>query len=186
VRGYRRLALVCVAAKLGLADLLADGPRASDDLAQATQCHGAPSVGSSGDWWPWECSSRRMTDAGPCRRLAPGCAVITRSRSTHTTGTGETGRPWADSVANTSMGRQSCAAVLGAGFSDVTVDMHAGISTSYVEVGGALEHMAAVAASTGALTSEEADARRAQQRRRGASNRTFVACPIVYTSARRP
>jgi hypothetical protein len=39
VDGYLGTALVYVAAKLGLADLLADGPRASDDLARATQCH---------------------------------------------------------------------------------------------------------------------------------------------------
>ena len=31
--------LVCVAAKLGLADLLAEGPRSSDDLAAAEGAH---------------------------------------------------------------------------------------------------------------------------------------------------
>jgi hypothetical protein len=40
---YRLSQAICVAATLGIADLLVDGPRASDDLAQATQSH-APSL----------------------------------------------------------------------------------------------------------------------------------------------
>jgi hypothetical protein len=41
--GYRVTQAIHVAAKLGIADLLADGPRTSDDLASATACH-APSL----------------------------------------------------------------------------------------------------------------------------------------------
>jgi hypothetical protein len=41
--GYRNSALLYVAARLGLADLLTDGPRSSDDLARATGAH-APSL----------------------------------------------------------------------------------------------------------------------------------------------
>lgn len=43
ITGYWNTQAVYVAAKLGLADLLADGPRSSDDLAQATNTH-APSL----------------------------------------------------------------------------------------------------------------------------------------------
>src|SRR5829696_566495 len=39
VNGYQVTQAIHVAAKLGLADLLADGPRASDDLARATGSH---------------------------------------------------------------------------------------------------------------------------------------------------
>ena len=43
VNGYRTTQAIHVAAKLGIADLLAAGPRTSDDLADATACH-APSL----------------------------------------------------------------------------------------------------------------------------------------------
>src|SRR5689334_16622343 len=43
ITGYWNTQAVYVAAKLGLADLLAGGPRSSDDLAQATNTH-APSL----------------------------------------------------------------------------------------------------------------------------------------------
>lgn len=39
VDGYFSTSLLYVAAKLGIADLLAGGPRTASDLAQATQCH---------------------------------------------------------------------------------------------------------------------------------------------------
>ncbi|CAN5894572.1 hypothetical protein BH24CHL4_BH24CHL4_27550 [soil metagenome] len=43
VNGYQTTQAIHVAAKLGIADLLADGPRTSDDLAVATATH-APSL----------------------------------------------------------------------------------------------------------------------------------------------
>ncbi len=43
VNGYQTTQAIHVAAKLGIADLLADGPRMSDDLAVATATH-APSL----------------------------------------------------------------------------------------------------------------------------------------------
>jgi hypothetical protein len=43
LQAYRISQAIHVAATLGIADLLADGPRSSDDLAQATQTH-APSL----------------------------------------------------------------------------------------------------------------------------------------------
>jgi len=43
IRGYRIAAAVYVAVRLGIPDLLADGPREVDDLAQATASH-APSL----------------------------------------------------------------------------------------------------------------------------------------------
>jgi O-methyltransferase domain/Dimerisation domain len=39
VNGFRLSQAISVAATLGLADLLADGPRSADDLARATDCH---------------------------------------------------------------------------------------------------------------------------------------------------
>jgi len=44
IRGYRMSQAVYVAARLGIADLLADGPRDIEDLAQETGCH-TPSLG---------------------------------------------------------------------------------------------------------------------------------------------
>src|SRR5437867_7203724 len=43
ITGYWTAQVIYVAAKLGLADLLKDGPRSSDQLAQATGTH-APSL----------------------------------------------------------------------------------------------------------------------------------------------
>ena len=43
ITGYWTTQAVYVAAKLGIADLLTDGPRTADDLAQATKAH-APSL----------------------------------------------------------------------------------------------------------------------------------------------
>jgi hypothetical protein len=43
VSGYRVSQVICVAAKLGIADLLRDGPRGSEELARATAAH-APSL----------------------------------------------------------------------------------------------------------------------------------------------
>ena len=43
LNGYQNTALLYVAAKLGLADLLADGPRGSDELARSVGAH-APSL----------------------------------------------------------------------------------------------------------------------------------------------
>jgi DNA-binding IclR family transcriptional regulator len=43
ILGYRLSQALCVASELGLADLLKDGPRTTDDLAQATGAH-APSL----------------------------------------------------------------------------------------------------------------------------------------------
>lgn len=39
IDGYRTTQLIAVAAQLGIADLLADGPRSADDLAAATNSH---------------------------------------------------------------------------------------------------------------------------------------------------
>ena len=39
INAYQLSQMICVAAELGIADLLADGARTSDDLAEATQTH---------------------------------------------------------------------------------------------------------------------------------------------------
>ena len=62
VNGYQVTQAIHVAAVLGIADLLADGPRSSDDLAAATETH-----------------SGRRTATLPSPTLAHACARMRRS-----------------------------------------------------------------------------------------------------------
>jgi hypothetical protein len=54
---------VHAAAKLGIADLLAGGPRSAAELAEATGTHARRSIGCCGRWRAWVCSPRRGTAA---------------------------------------------------------------------------------------------------------------------------
>ena len=79
ITGYWMTQIICAAAKLGIADLLRDGPRSADDLAAATKTH-APSLyrllralASLGVFAEGEAQRFALTPLGDClRRDAPG------------------------------------------------------------------------------------------------------------------
>ena len=62
-RGFWVSQAIYVAARLGLADLVADGPRSVADLASATGAHAPRSAGCFGCSPARESSLRPMTDA---------------------------------------------------------------------------------------------------------------------------
>lgn len=83
IRGYRISQAIYVAAKLGLPDLLADGPRDVDDLARATDSHPT--------------SLRRvlrfLAGVGVLDEVAPGRVALTTMASTLRTGVPGSLRP---------------------------------------------------------------------------------------------
>jgi hypothetical protein len=55
---YQASQAIHVAATLSIADLLKDGPKSADELAEATSTHAPPSTGSYAHWLAWACSLR--------------------------------------------------------------------------------------------------------------------------------
>jgi hypothetical protein len=60
---YQASQAIHVAATLSIADLLKDGPKSADELAEATSTHAPPSTGSYAHWLAWACSLRSPTVA---------------------------------------------------------------------------------------------------------------------------
>src|SRR5215203_5498989 len=74
VNGYQVTQAIHVAAVLGIADLLADGPRSSDDLAAATETHSGTlyrlmrALAGVGVFREEEACQFALTDLGACLR----------------------------------------------------------------------------------------------------------------------
>ena len=61
---YQASQAIHVAATLGIADMLSDGPRSTDELAEATGTHAPTSTGSCARWPAWgSCRATNTTAA---------------------------------------------------------------------------------------------------------------------------
>lgn len=89
-------------------------------------------------------------------------------------------------IPNRWIGRQLRSLLLDAGFVDVAVEIQGSIFTSLEQIAPPLLAIAETAATAGAVTREQADGWIAEQRRRDADGRFFVATPHFLASARRP
>jgi len=76
---------ICVAAELGIADLLSDGPRQVDALARASGAH-APSLGRL---------MRGLTAIGLCRECDDGCFALTSTGALLRADAADSLRSWA-------------------------------------------------------------------------------------------
>lgn len=85
LNGFLTVQAVHAAAALGLADLLADGPRTADDLAAATDAHG-PSLRRL---------LRALTGSGVVRQEADGCFALTPLGATLRSDAPDSVRDWA-------------------------------------------------------------------------------------------